>query len=170
MIGGAWTAALSLLPGYLAWHVALSASALILGVAISLPLAVAAARCPRLRWPVLALAGLVQTIPSLAQLALFFPLLLMLSQLSEAMLGRGFSALGFLPSLLALTLYSMLPILRTATAGLLGVDRAVSEAADGVGMTARQKLLQVWQTSPRACAESRWAGTAEPAHGRAGTM
>lgn len=143
MIGGAWTAALSLLPGYLAWHVALSASALILGVAISLPLAVAAARCPRLRWPVLALAGLVQTIPSLALLALFFPLLLMLSQLSEAMLGRGFSALGFLPSLLALTLYSMLPILRTATAGLLGVDRAVSEAADGVGMTARQKLLHV---------------------------
>jgi osmoprotectant transport system permease protein len=136
-------AALELLPEYLAWHVLLSASALALGVAVSLPLAVAAARSTRLRWPVLALASLIQTIPSLALLALFYPLLLALSALVAATLGRGFSALGFLPSLLALTLYSMLPILRNGVAGITGVDAAVREAADGVGMTARQKLLQV---------------------------
>lgn len=136
-------AAFDLLPEYLAWHVLLSASALALGVAISLPLAIGAARSPRLRWPVLALASLVQTIPSLALLALFFPVLLALSALSQAVLGKGFSALGFLPSLLALTLYSMLPILRNGAAGILGVDPAVKEAADGVGMTSRQKLLQV---------------------------
>jgi osmoprotectant transport system permease protein len=135
--------ALDLLPEYLAWHVLLSASALLLGLAISLPLAVAASRSPRLRWPVLAFAGLIQTIPSLALLALFYPLLLGLSAASEAAFGKGFSALGFLPSLLALTLYSMLPILRTATTGILGVDPAVREAADGVGMTPRQRLWRV---------------------------
>lgn len=136
-------AAFDLLPGYLAWHVLLSVSALALGLAISLPLAVAAARRPRLRWPVLALASLIQTIPSLALLALFYPLLLALSALAEAVLGRGFSALGFLPSLLALTLYSVLPILRNGVTGLTGVDPAIAQAADGVGMTSRQKLLQV---------------------------
>jgi osmoprotectant transport system permease protein len=136
-------AAFRLLPEYLGWHVALTFSALALGVAISLPLAVAASRSARLRWPLLAAASLIQTIPSLALLALFYPLLLALSALSQALLGRGFSALGFLPSLLALTLYSMLPILRNGAAGILGVDPAIREAADGVGMTPRQKLVQV---------------------------
>ena len=136
-------AALALLPEYLGWHVLLSVAALGLGLLISLPLAIVAARSPRLRWPVMALASLIQTIPSLALLALFFPLLLALSTLSMAAFGRGFSALGFLPSLLALTLYSVLPILRNGVAGLTGVDPAIREAADGVGMTPRQKLLQV---------------------------
>ena len=136
-------AAFDLLPDYLGWHVLLSLSALLLGLAISLPLAVAASRSPRLRWPVLATASLIQTIPSLALLALFYPLLLALSALSLSAFGKGFSALGFLPSLLALTLYSILPILRNGVAGITGVDPAISEAADGVGMTPRQKLLQV---------------------------
>jgi len=136
-------AAWALLPEYLGWHVLLSASALVLGVAISLPLAVAASRSPRLRWPVLAGASLIQTIPSLALLALFYPLLLAISALSRSLIGHGFAALGFLPSLLALTLYSMLPILRNGAAGILGVDPAVKEAADGVGMTPRQRLFQV---------------------------
>ena len=134
---------LSLLPERLAWHVLLSASALALGLLIALPLGVLAARSPRLRWPALALAGLVQTIPSLALLALFYPLLLLLSNFAKSMFGHGFSALGFLPSLLALTLYSMLPILRNTVAGLTGVDPAVVEAARGVGMTDRQRLWRV---------------------------
>jgi osmoprotectant transport system permease protein len=134
---------LSLLPERLAWHVALSAAALVLGLLIALPLGVLAARSPRLRWPALALAGLVQTIPSLALLALFYPLLLLLSNLAKAAFGHGFSALGFLPSLLALTLYSMLPILRNTVAGLTGVEPAVVEAARGVGMTDRQRLWRV---------------------------
>lgn len=136
-------AAFQLLPEYLGWHVLLSVSALATGLAISLPLAVAASRSPRLRWPVLAVASLIQTIPSLALLALFYPLLLALSAVSEAVLGQGFSALGFLPSLLALTLYSILPILRNGVTGITGVDPAISQAADGVGMTGRQKLIQV---------------------------
>jgi osmoprotectant transport system permease protein len=136
-------AAWRLLPNYLGQHVLLSACALGLGLALSLPLAVAASRNARLRWIVLLLAGLVQTIPSLALLALFYPLLLALSALSKATFGAGFPALGFLPSLLALTLYSMLPILRNGTTGILGVDPAVVEAARGVGMTDRQRLFQV---------------------------
>ena len=111
-------AALALLPEYLGWHVLLSASALVLGhrdqpaAGGARPAAVRA-----LRWPVLAGASLIQTIPSLALLALFYPLLLALSALSKAWFGQGFSALGFLPSLLALTLYSMLPILRNGVGG-----------------------------------------------------
>jgi osmoprotectant transport system permease protein len=136
-------AAFRLLPNYLGQHVLLSAAALALGLALSLPLAVAASRSPRLRWGLLTVAGLIQTIPSLALLALFYPLLLALSVLTRSLFGLGFSALGFLPSLLALTLYSMLPILRNTVTALAGVDPAIVEAAKGVGMTDRQRLMQV---------------------------
>lgn len=136
-------AAWALLPEYLGWHVLLSACALALGVALSLPLAIAASRSTRLRWPLMAFASLIQTIPSLALLALFYPLLLAVSLLSQSLTGQGFSALGFLPSLAALTLYSMLPILRNGVAGITGVDPSIVEAANGVGMTSRQRLVQV---------------------------
>ena len=131
------------LPDYLGSHVIISVTALVLGIGISLPLAVAATRSARLRWPLLAAASLVQTIPGLALLALFYPLLLGLSALTEQAFGAGFSALGFLPSVLALTLYSMLPVLRNTVTGIFGVDPAVSEAALGVGMTPRQALYMV---------------------------
>ncbi len=137
------TAAARLLPDYLSQHVLLSAAALCAGLLISLPLVVAAARNPKIRWPVLGFASVVQTVPSLALLALFYPLLLALSAASKYVFGRGFSALGFLPSLLALTLYSMLPILRNGITGLTNLDPAIIEAARGVGMTDRQKLLRV---------------------------
>ena len=136
-------AAFRLLPVYLGWHVVLSAAALVLGLVLSAPLAVVSARNPRVRWPVLAVAGLIQTIPSLALLALFYPLLLALSAVAKGAVGHGFPALGFLPSLLALTLYSMLPMLRNGVTGLTGVDPAVVEAAKGVGMTDRQRLWRV---------------------------
>src|SRR6266849_124054 len=135
--------AFSLLPNYLAQHVLLSAAALALGVALSLPLAVLASRYARIRWPILAAASLVQTIPGLALLALFSPLLLGLSTLTKALVGVGVPALGFLPSVSALTLYSMLPILRNGVAGLTGLPPAILEAADGVGMTPRQRLFRV---------------------------
>jgi osmoprotectant transport system permease protein len=91
----------------------------------------------------LALTSIVQTIPGLALLALFYPLLLGAASLSEQWTGFGFSALGFLPSVLALALYSMLPVLRNTVTGLMGIDPAVSEAALGVGMTQRQSLCMV---------------------------
>jgi osmoprotectant transport system permease protein len=132
-----------LLPGYLSQHVVLSAAAMALGLLVSLALVVAAVRSERVRWPVLAFASLVQTVPSLALLALFYPLLLALSGLAENVFGSGFSALGFLPSLLALALYSMLPVIRNGVAGILNIDAALVEAARGVGMTDWQRLWRV---------------------------
>ena len=131
------------LPEYLGAHVVLSLSALGLGLALSLPLALWGTRSAPVRAILLTLASVVQTIPSLALLALFYPLLLGLSVLTKAVAGVQFSALGFLPSLLALTLYSMLPILRNTVTGLLGVDAAAKEAALGVGMTPTQSLFQI---------------------------
>ena len=131
------------LPAYLGGHVAVSVTALLLGLAISLPLALIATRRPALRNVLLGAASVVQTIPSLALLALFYPLLLGLAALCERLFGAGFSALGFPPSVLALTLYSMLPVLRNTITGLNGVDPAINEAALGVGMTPRQSLAMV---------------------------
>ncbi len=131
--------ALTRVPPLLASHVLLSAAALLLGIAISLPLGVWAARNAAVARVALGFASLVQTIPSLALLALFYPLLLSLS----ALVGGGIPALGFLPSLIALTLYALLPILRNAVAGLQGIDPAIVQAADAVGMTRAQKLRLV---------------------------
>ena len=136
-------AALHVLPEYLSQHVLLSAAALGLGLAISLPLTVAASRSAGVRWPVLGLASVIQTVPSLALLALFYPLLLGLSSVCRHFFGFGFAALGFLPSLLALTLYSMLPILRNGVTAIVGLDPAIIQAARGVGMTRRQRLWRV---------------------------
>ena len=85
----------------------------------------------------------MQTVPGLALLALFYPLLLALAALSLSWFGIGFSAFGFLPAVLALALYSMLPVLRNTITGLGGVDPAILEAAQGVGMTPRQSLFTV---------------------------
>src|ERR1043166_1969739 len=108
--------AVSRLPPYLGGHVAVSVTALLLGLAISLPLAFASIRRPALRSALLGFASIVQTVPSLALLALFYPLLLGIAAPTEQAFGAGFSALGFLPSVLALTLYSMLPVLRNTIA------------------------------------------------------
>src|ERR1700692_3523191 len=93
--------ALRLLPDYLARHVLLSASALALGILLGLPLGLWLVRRPRLRWSALAVASFVQTIPGLALLALFYPLLLGLSTFTDKLFGLRLAALGFLPSLLA---------------------------------------------------------------------
>lgn len=137
------SAALSHLPDYLGAHVLLSASALVLGLSLSLPLSLAALRWRNFAGVILGGAAVIQTIPSLALLALFYPLLLLLSSATKSLTGASFSALGFLPSLLALSLYSMLPILRNTVTGILGVDPAVKEAALGAGMTPFQTLLRI---------------------------
>jgi osmoprotectant transport system permease protein len=138
-----WSDALSHLPDYLGSHIRVSLAALTLGLLISFPLALVARNRPRLRGTLLGFASIVQTVPGLALLALFYPLLLALAALSAQWLGFSFSAFGFLPSVLALALYSMLPVLRNTITGLQGVDAAITEAAQGVGMTPRQSLLMV---------------------------
>ena len=131
------------LPDYLGSHVLVSITALAIGLGISLPLAILSVRRPVLRGVLLTIASVVQTIPGLALLALFYPLLLALGAATRSLFGWGLPALGFLPSLLALTLYSMLPILRNGVAGLTGIDPAILQAADGVGMTRSQRLWKV---------------------------
>jgi osmoprotectant transport system permease protein len=138
-----WGEALTHLPDYLGNHVRVSVTALALGLLVSLPLAIVARNRPVMRGALLGLASIVQTVPGLALLALFYPLLLALAAVSLTWLGFGFSAFGFLPAVLALALYSMLPVLRNTITGLQGVDAAILEAAQGVGMTPRQSLLSV---------------------------
>jgi osmoprotectant transport system permease protein len=138
-----WSEALGHLPDYLGNHVRVSVTALALGLLVSLPLALIARNRPVLRGALLGFASIVQTVPGLALLALFYPLLLALAALALTWLGVTFSAFGFLPAVLALALYSMLPVLRNTITGLQGVDPAILEAAQGVGMTQRQSLFVV---------------------------
>jgi osmoprotectant transport system permease protein len=138
-----WAEALGHLPDYLGNHVRVSITALAVGLLVSLPLAIAVRNRRVARGALLGLASIVQTVPGLALLALFYPLLLALAALSLSWFGVGFSAFGFLPAVLALALYSMLPVLRNTITGLQGVEPAILEAAQGVGMTPRQSLFTV---------------------------
>ena len=126
------------LPTLLASHFAIALVALAAGVTLSLPLALVVARRPRAAAAVLGVAGVIQTVPGLALLALMVPVLA-----NSGGLGLGISPFGFGPAVIALTLYAILPIARNAITGLLGVDAALVEAARGLGMTARQILLGV---------------------------
>lgn len=119
---------LALLPDYLSRHLLLSVTALGAGIALSLPLAFAVARVRSLRAPVLMTASAVQTIPGLALLALMVPLL---------------RQIGFLPAVMALILYSVLPMLRNTVTGIDEVDSNLIEAGLGLGMTPNQLLLKV---------------------------
>ncbi|WFU18367.1 ABC transporter permease/substrate-binding protein [Bradyrhizobium sp. CB3481] len=138
-----WAEAWGHLPDYLGSHVRVSVAALALGLLVSLPLAILSRHRPVLRGALLGLASIVQTVPGLALLALFYPLLLALAALSLSWFGFSFSAFGFLPAVLALALYSMLPVLRNTITSLQGVDASILEAAQGVGMTPRQSLFTV---------------------------
>ena len=131
------------LPDYLGSHVLVSLTALALGLGISLPLAILCIRRPVLRGTLLSVASVVQTIPGLALLALFYPLLLALASVSERVFGKGFSALGFLPSVLALALYSMLPVIRNTVTGLDGIDNRLREAARIFGVTPWRMLIDI---------------------------
>lgn len=123
----------------LAAHVLLASAAIALGIAAALPLAVWASRNAAVARLTLGFASLVQTIPALALLALFFPILFSL----RAVFGEGLPTLGFLPALLALALYALLPILRNAVTAREHMAGGVLEAADAVGMTGWQKLALV---------------------------
>jgi osmoprotectant transport system permease protein len=131
------------LPDYLGSHVLVSITALALGLGISLPLAIWSVRRPLLRGVLLGAASIIQTIPGIALLALFYPLLLVLAAASDRLFGASFSALGFLPSVLALALYSMLPVLRNTVTGLYGVDPRLRDAARVTGMTRGQSMREI---------------------------
>ena len=98
-----------------------------IAVLIAIPLAVAVRDRPWARSLAIGTTGVVQTIPSLAMLAFLLPLF----------------GIGKLPAVIALTLYAILPILQNALAALRDLPEDVLEAADGIGFSKRQRLLQV---------------------------
>lgn len=116
---------------------------LVLSLAVSLPLAILLVRRKSLRYPVLTIVSVLQTIPSLALLALMVPVLAGIAYLAHRFVGLEFSSLGFYPTVIALTLYGIMPMLRNTVIGILGVDPAMTEAARGLGMTQGQILRRV---------------------------
>jgi osmoprotectant transport system permease protein len=113
-----------------AQHIALVLVSTTAAVAVGVPLGIVAARKPRVGGPLAALASVVQTIPSLALFGFLLPLPLV-------------GGIGARTALVALTLYALLPVIRTTAAGLRSIDAAILEAADAMGMTPMQRLWQV---------------------------
>jgi len=131
------------LPAYTAAHLQLSLAALAIAAGLAAPLGVWASRRPRAGPALLAAAGALQTIPSLALLAFMVPVLTALGGWSARALGFAVPAIGRAPALAALSLYGTLPILQNVVAGLVGVDPGLREAARAMGMTGRQRLWRV---------------------------
>lgn len=106
-------------------HIRLTCVSTAVAILVGIPLGIIASRISSLRGSVLSAVGILQTIPSLAMLAILL-----------ALLGR----IGAVPAIVALVLYALLPIVRNTLAGLEGVSPEVMEAAQGIGMTDRQRL------------------------------
>ncbi len=134
---------LALLPGLLTAHLQLALVALALGTLLSVPTGVLVTRRRSLEPGILGVASVLQTIPSLALLAIMVPLLAALGGFTASAFGVELRSIGYLPAIIALTLYSVLPILRNTVTGIEGVDPALSEAARGVGMTDGERLRRV---------------------------
>ena len=108
-------------------HVQLTLAAVVIAILIALPLAVLVSRVEILAKPMTWLAAIGQTVPSIAVLAIMLPWL----------------GIGFRPSLFALTIRAVLPIFLNAYVGIAGADRAVIDAARGMGSSGAQMLFLV---------------------------
>lgn len=108
-------------------HIGLTCISLLIAVAIGLPLGIWIADKKRAAWFVLGVAGILQTIPSIALLGFMIPLL----------------GIGALPAICALFLYALLPLIRNTYTGISGVDPAITESARGMGMNKWQILFSV---------------------------
>jgi osmoprotectant transport system permease protein len=111
-------------------HLSLVLISMAIAVAIGVPLGLALVAHPRWRAAALAVASIFQTIPSLALFGFLIPL---------PFLG----GIGARTAIIALVLYALLPILRNTYVGLTGIDPAIIEAAEAMGMTERQILFRV---------------------------
>ena len=111
-------------------HVLLVGISTTLAVAIGVPLGIFAARRPRLASPLLAIANIVQTVPSLAMFGFLLPVPLL-------------GGVGARAALTVLVLYGLLPIVRSTIVGINGIDKAVREAGVAMGMTTRELLRRV---------------------------
>jgi osmoprotectant transport system permease protein len=118
------------LAGLFGQHVLLVAVSTAVAIAAGVPLGIASVRRPRAGAPVVWIANVAQTIPSLAMFGFLLPLPLI-------------GGLGARVAIVVLILYALLPIIRTTVAGLTSVDPALVEAGTALGMTPRQLLRQV---------------------------
>jgi osmoprotectant transport system permease protein len=124
-------------------HVTLALGSLMAAVAVGIPLGVLCHRIDVLRDAVLGVLNAIQTIPSIA---LFGILIAPLGWIAANVPGAatiGIQGIGATPAFVALFLYSLLPVTANTVVGLAGVPAGANEAARGVGMTDRQRLLQV---------------------------
>lgn len=108
-------------------HLYISAIALVIGIAVAVPLGVLLTRFPKVATIVIGLTSALQTVPSLALLALMIPLF----------------GVGKLPAIIALFIYSLLPILRNTYIGMKNVDWNYRDVAKGMGMTNIQSIFSV---------------------------
>jgi osmoprotectant transport system permease protein len=111
-------------------HLFLVGVSMLIAAGIGFPLGVLMTRKPRLSHPILTFANIVQTIPSLALFGFLIPL-------------PFIGGIGARSAIVALVLYSLLPIIRNTFIGISGVDPAIREAGRGMGMTDRQLLWRV---------------------------
>jgi len=111
-------------------HVVLVLIALLFAILIGIPTGITLTRKQSFRSAVLGITNVVQTIPSLALFGFLIPL-------------PFIGGIGERTAIIALVLYALLPILRNTLTGILGVDPAVVESAVAMGMTDRQRLVQV---------------------------
>ncbi len=122
-----------LLPDYLWAHLHLTLLSLFVGIIISIPLGIFASRIPRLERFALAFASIIQTIPSLALLAIMVPLLNWFA----------LPSIGFWPAFLALVFYSILPVARATVVGINSIDGLYIESAKSLGMSSWQRLFLI---------------------------
>lgn len=124
-------------------HLALAFGSLGLALLVGIPAGIAIFQAQRWRGPVLGALNILQTIPSLALFGIMIPVLGWVAATVPGAARAGVSGIGVFPALMALFLYSLLPVVSNTLAGLSGVPAATREAAVGLGMTRAQVLAQV---------------------------
>ncbi|WP_414044778.1 ABC transporter permease/substrate-binding protein [Macrococcus equi] len=108
-------------------HIQISFIALLIATLIAIPLGIWLTRHTKIAEPVINIAAMMQTIPSLALLGLMIP----------------FFGIGRVPAIIALVIYALLPILRNTYTGIKEVDPSLKEAAQGIGMNTFRQLSKV---------------------------
>ncbi|WP_410216698.1 ABC transporter permease [Paracoccus sp. (in: a-proteobacteria)] len=124
-------------------HLVLAFGSLGLALLIGLPLGVAIHQLRALRRPVLSVLNILQTIPSLALFGIMIPIFGWVAANVPGAAQAGVAGIGLFPALVALFLYSLLPVVSNTLTGLSGVNPATREAATGLGLTRPQVLGQV---------------------------
>lgn len=124
-------------------HIEIVAATLVPTLLIGVPLGILAFRKAGARGPLFAVLNVIQTIPSIALFGLLIAPLAALVALAPFLGSLGISGIGVAPAVIALTLYSLLPIVRSTAAGLEQVPGGVIDAATGMGLTRSQIFRQV---------------------------